>query len=250
MKLSIAGLRGAAAALLLVTSVVASPQALEKARRSQPPRFETFKGVIVAAAKGPTVPDDAGELVLTVRDGDMVRTFVVRLAPSETPTTVTRTGEPVPHEGVRAALAVADRPATVEYDAAVPAGDRGPLARSVELGEVRPTSSTVRGLDIEEVSVGTGAIAERGRRVRVHYRGWIKDGRKFDDSYEAGQPIAFKLGAGAVIRGWDLGIEGMRVGGKRRLTIVHYLAYGARGAGGVIPPYATLVFDVELVAVE
>ena len=106
-----------------------------------------------------------------------------------------------------------------------------------------------------DVVAGSGAEATSGP-VKVHYTGWLHDpsqadghGRKFDSSHDRGQPFAFHLGAGQVIRGWDEGVAGMKVGGKRTLVIPPELGYGARGAGGVIPPNATLVFDVELVAV-
>jgi FKBP-type peptidyl-prolyl cis-trans isomerase FkpA len=105
-------------------------------------------------------------------------------------------------------------------------------------------------------TVGTGDLAESGKEVVVHYTGWLFDaaapdnkGRKFDSSRDRGQPFSFPLGAGHVIAGWDQGVAGMRVGGQRTLTIPPELGYGARGAGNVIPPNATLVFDVELLAV-
>jgi FKBP-type peptidyl-prolyl cis-trans isomerase len=106
-------------------------------------------------------------------------------------------------------------------------------------------------LKVEEVKVGEGAAATKGKMVSVHYTGRLTDGTKFDSSYDRGQPIDFPLGAGVVIKGWDQGIEGMKVGGKRKLTIPPDLAYGARGTpGGPIPPNATLVFDVDLVGVK
>ena len=105
--------------------------------------------------------------------------------------------------------------------------------------------------------VGTGAEAQAGKNVSVHYTGWLFDasapdskGRKFDSSVDRGQPFGFPLGGGRVIRGWDEGVAGMKVGGKRTLVIPPEYGYGARGAGGVIPPNATLVFDVELLDVR
>ena len=107
------------------------------------------------------------------------------------------------------------------------------------------------GLMIEEVKAGDGALATKGKVVSVHYTGTLTNGTKFDSSLDRGQPIEFMLGAGQVIKGWDQGIEGMKVGGKRKLTIPPELGYGARGTpGGPITPNATLVFDVELVAVK
>lgn len=107
----------------------------------------------------------------------------------------------------------------------------------------------VGGVSVQDLKVGSGATATAGKVVSAHYVGRFPDGNKFDSSYDAGLPIEFLLGAGKVIKGWDLGIEGMKVGGKRKLTIPPELAYGARG-GGPIPPNATLVFDVELVGVK
>ncbi|MCP5142810.1 MAG: FKBP-type peptidyl-prolyl cis-trans isomerase [Chromatiales bacterium] len=104
-------------------------------------------------------------------------------------------------------------------------------------------------LIIEDLEVGSGAEATAGKNVRVHYTGWLTNGTQFDSSIPRGQPFSFPLGAGHVIRGWDQGVAGMKVGGKRKLTIPPELGYGARGAGGVIPPNATLVFEVELLAV-
>ena len=106
------------------------------------------------------------------------------------------------------------------------------------------------GLIIEELAVGSGATALAGTRVSVHYTGWLTNGTKFDSSHDRNQPFEFQLGAGQVIRGWDEGVAGMRVGGKRKLTIPPQLGYGARGAGGVIPPDAVLVFEIELLDVR
>jgi len=109
---------------------------------------------------------------------------------------------------------------------------------------------TASGLVIEELIVGSGEAATAGRRVSVHYTGWLTDGKKFDSSKDRGEAFDFPLGRGQVIRGWDEGVAGMKVGGKRKLTIPSSLAYGTRGAGGVIPPNATLVFEVELLALK
>ena len=104
-------------------------------------------------------------------------------------------------------------------------------------------------LIIEDLSVGEGAEAVAGKHVTVHYTGWLTDGTKFDSSLDRNDPFDFPLGRGHVIRGWDEGVAGMKVGGKRKLTIPPEMGYGARGAGGVIPPNATLVFEVELLGV-
>jgi FKBP-type peptidyl-prolyl cis-trans isomerase len=105
-------------------------------------------------------------------------------------------------------------------------------------------------LIIEDLVVGNGATAQAGQSVVVHYTGWLTNGQKFDSSVDRNDPFDFRLGAGQVIPGWDQGVAGMQVGGKRKLTIPPNLGYGSRGAGGVIPPNATLVFEVELLAVR
>jgi FKBP-type peptidyl-prolyl cis-trans isomerase len=110
--------------------------------------------------------------------------------------------------------------------------------------------TTPSGLKYWDLKKGTGAIAKAGDQVKVHYTGWLTDGKKFDSSVDRGEPFAFKLGAGMVIKGWDEGVAGMKVGGKRQLRIPAELGYGARGAGGAIPPNAELIFDVELLGVN
>ncbi|MCU7892334.1 MAG: FKBP-type peptidyl-prolyl cis-trans isomerase [Candidatus Thiodiazotropha sp. (ex Ustalcina ferruginea)] len=109
---------------------------------------------------------------------------------------------------------------------------------------------TDSGLKYEDLNEGPGSRATAGQQVSVHYTGWLADGDKFDSSVDRNQPFDFTLGKGMVIQGWDEGVAGMKVGGKRRLTIPPQLGYGDRGAGGVIPPNATLVFDVELLSVS
>lgn len=108
---------------------------------------------------------------------------------------------------------------------------------------------TDSGLKYEDLAEGDGAVVEAGQRVSVHYTGWLTDGSKFDSSVDRNDPFQFSLGKGMVIRGWDEGVQGMKIGGKRKLTIPPSLGYGAHGAGGVIPPNATLVFEVELLEI-
>lgn len=105
-------------------------------------------------------------------------------------------------------------------------------------------------LQINDITVGTGAEAVAGKLVKVHYTGWLMDGTKFDSSKDRGTPFEFTLGLGQVIKGWDQGVQGMKIGGVRELIIPPEMGYGARGAGGVIPPNATLKFEVELLGVQ
>jgi len=110
--------------------------------------------------------------------------------------------------------------------------------------------TTDSGLQYEDLVVGDGAEARAGDTVSVHYTGWLEDGTKFDSSVDRGVPFEFTLGRGMVIKGWDEGVAGMKVGGKRRLIIPADLGYGSSGAGGVIPPNATLIFEVELLEIK
>jgi FKBP-type peptidyl-prolyl cis-trans isomerase len=112
------------------------------------------------------------------------------------------------------------------------------------------TTTTESGLTIIDLIDGEGETCAAGQAVTVHYTGWLQNGTKFDSSHDRDEPFEFDLGAGRVIPGWDEGVLGMKVGGKRKLTIPPKLAYGSKGAGGVIPPNATLVFEVELIEVE
>jgi FKBP-type peptidyl-prolyl cis-trans isomerase FkpA len=125
------------------------------------------------------------------------------------------------------------------------------VSMAAHAGKITTTKS---GLKYEDLKVGTGAIAMPGNNVSVHYTGWLdnngKPGKKFDSSLDRGMPFSFPLGAGRVIKGWDEGVAGMKVGGKRRLFIPAKLGYGARGAGAAIPPNANLIFDVELLKVN
>ncbi len=123
-------------------------------------------------------------------------------------------------------------------------------ARKLGTPSQNPVVKTASGLDYIDVKVGTGAEAKAGQTVSVHYTGWLVNGTKFDSSKDRGQPFSFPLGGGRVIKGWDEGVAGMKIGGVRKLIIPSELGYGARGAGAVIPPNATLIFEVELLGVQ
>src|SRR5262245_10794048 len=124
----------------------------------------------------------------------------------------------------------------------LPKGGESPMSEQV--------IETASGLGYVEIVEGTGARPKTGDTVSVHYTGWLKSGTKFDSSDDRGQPVEFPIGRGRVIKGWDEGVGTMKVGGKRKLIIPAHLGYGDRGAGGVIPPGATLIFEVELVGVK
>jgi FKBP-type peptidyl-prolyl cis-trans isomerase len=134
------------------------------------------------------------------------------------------------------AAAAAPAPAPTPAAPASPAPPAAPSAPEAPLG-------------IVDVTVGKGAVAKAGDKVKVHYTGTLTNGTEFDSSRKRNQPFEFVLGQGRVIKGWDQGVAGMKVGGKRKLTIPPGLGYGARGAGGSIPPNSTLLFDVELVEI-
>ncbi len=132
-------------------------------------------------------------------------------------------------------------------DAGKPAGDK-PAGAKAEAKVGTSEITTASGLKYEILKAGTGAEAKAGQMVSVHYVGTLTDGKKFDSSRDRGEPFQFKLGAGDVIKGWDEGVAGMKAGELRKLTIPASIGYGARGAGGVIPPNATLLFEVELIS--
>lgn len=116
--------------------------------------------------------------------------------------------------------------------------------------EGESVKNTEQGLQVEDMKIGDGQEIKSGDMARMHYTGWLTDGTKFDSSLDRGIPFEFKLGAGNVIKGWDKGVVGMKVNGKRRLIISPEMGYGTRGAGSVIPPNATLIFEVELLGIE
>ena len=132
-----------------------------------------------------------------------------------------------------------------------PATAAHPVARTGPTKVTGEGTKTPSGLQYWDIRPGTGAVAEAGKKVKVDYTGWLTTGKKFDSSVGTGQPFEFTLGAGQVIKGWDEGVAGMKIGGKRQLRIPPDLAYGAQGTpGGPIPANATLIFDVRLIAVE
>ena len=129
------------------------------------------------------------------------------------------------------------------------AGKAAPATKATKAAEPAPVV-TPSGLKYWDLKVGTGAEAVKGKTVRVHYTGWLTNGKKFDSSLDRGEPFEFRIGAGQVIQGWEEGVAGMKVGGKRKLEIPPALAYGKESIAGLIPPNATLIFQIELLAVK
>ncbi len=171
-----------------------------------------------------------------------------------------------PVASATAETAAAAEPAAVETAAAEPAATEtaaaetaatDPAAAETAADPAAATAEPAGSLQVTDVKVGDGAVANAGQVVSVHYTGWLYDaaaadkhGIKFDSSVDRGEPFQFPLGAGRVIQGWDQGVAGMKIGGQRTLVIPPEMGYGANGAGGLIPPNATLIFDVELLGIE
>jgi peptidylprolyl isomerase len=151
--------------------------------------------------------------------------------------------------GARGAGGVIPPNATLTFDVELVGIQEGAPAAPTALSD-GDYKTMPNGLKYHDLTVGSGATAQKGKQAVVHYTGWLTNGTQFDSSLNRGQPFVFPVGGGRVIKGWDEGVDGMKVGGKRQLVIPPEMGYGARGAGGVIPPNATLVFEVQLLDVK
>ncbi len=245
------------AVALVALATAAYGQAPRKARSGAAPRPTTshFSGTVVEL-RGMSIPQlGATVAVFGAKSGEDVKRFVVRFAdePNAPQTRILRAGKVLTPDQSLDALEVEHLRVEVEYRPEPYHDTETFLATRVEIGEIEMANDVTgvpADLVIEEIAEGSGAVAEPGRGVTVHYTGWLRDGTKFDSSLDRNEPFQFRLGAGQVIRGWDRGVAGMKVGGKRRLIIPPDLGYGARGAGAAIPPNAVLVFEVELLGVR
>jgi FKBP-type peptidyl-prolyl cis-trans isomerase FkpA len=226
-------------------------QGPQKARKTPRPETATLLGVI-EAPHGENVPSTGAIVHVAVRTGDRARRIAVNVeGTAESPPLVaSHYGVPLAGSDLRVALGEAGRSVRVTYVVEPLAGTDSHLATAIEIGDAPKKGAPAPGLRYEDVVVGLGAVAQRGDGVTVHYTGWLKGGEQFESSRDGGEAMVFRLGSAKVIRGWELGIAGMREGGRRRLTIGPSLAYGAQGSGNRIPPNATLIFEVELLKVE
>jgi FKBP-type peptidyl-prolyl cis-trans isomerase FkpA len=242
--------------VLLALACSAFGQGARKARQGgDRPATEHFSGAIVDL-RGRGLPGMDEELTaFYAQRGEETRRFIVWFSPpaGHARTKVIRKAVELDREATLEALNAPGLRVEVDF-LPEPYGDSGAhVATKVEIGEMDLTkdgSSIPADLVVEDLVVGDGALAEPGKTVTVHYTGWLRDGTKFDSSLDRRDPFQFRLGARQVITGWDRGVAGMKVGGKRRLIIPPDLGYGARGAGGLIPPNAVLVFEVELLGVR
>lgn len=245
-------------AALVLSPIAAAAQAPRKARATTPrPAAATahFSGRVVQL-RGRALPGINQTLTaFYAQQGDETKRFVVRFTDTaDAPRTrVVRDGKTLTRSEIVDALNLEGLHVEVDYEPEPYKDWEAYNATLVSIGEMQmgdnDTSMPVD-LVVEDIVEGTGPVAESGHEVTVHYTGWLRDGTKFDSSLDRGKPFQFRLGARQVIAGWDRGVAGMKVGGKRRLIIPPDLGYGARGAGRAIPPNAVLVFEVELLGVR